>query len=348
MGTNLVSACQKPLWQLPSSKGQHNKHKRVLPKVLLVGPPKNMGVLKPQSPQNYKLSKPWDGSLSLKEFMNENNYEGSMFEALICSVWDAPIDANVLQQLPCLKLVVTTTAGTDHIDIKECHRRGIQVANVGSLHTEDVADMAVALLFGVLTNIVSTRMRSSACNSPIPSTFKLGGKRIGIVGLGSIGIQVAKRLEAFGCNIAYHSRNKKTFISYPFYSNIVELATGTQQHCHLSFVFVFVSGQPCSGDLRPPVQKRLSSPSASLRHHALQDVQKCLCKDVFNLLPNLNVADLIKAFAVKTNDMMLVIYLSSLIRSVIALHNLINNKMLNKEHERAEDSKSVTVPSAAA
>ncbi|KAL2347674.1 hypothetical protein Fmac_001674 [Flemingia macrophylla] len=73
-----------------------------------------------------------------------------------------------------------------------------------------------------------------------------------------------------------------------------------------------------------------------------------ICYDVFNLLPNLNVADLIKAFAVKTNDMMLVIYLSSLIRSVIALHNLINNKMLNKEHERAEVSKSVTVPSAAA
>jgi 26S proteasome regulatory subunit N8 len=41
---------------------------------------------------------------------------------------------------------------------------------------------------------------------------------------------------------------------------------------------------------------------------------------------------------VKTNDMMLVIYLSSLIRSVIALHNLINNKMLNKEHERIADA----------
>ncbi|KAJ1426389.1 Rpn11/EIF3F, C-terminal [Sesbania bispinosa] len=79
-----------------------------------------------------------------------------------------------------------------------------------------------------------------------------------------------------------------------------------------------------------------------LNHEILYHLQ-----DVFNLLPNLNVADLIKAFAVKTNDMMLVIYLSSLIRSVIALHNLINNKMLNKEHEREEDSKSVPVPSAA-
>lgn len=68
---------------------------------------------------------------------------------------------------------------------------------------------------------------------------------------------------------------------------------------------------------------------------------------MFNLLPNLNVAELVKSFAVKTNDMMLVIYLSSLIRSVVALHNLINNKILNKEHEKAEDSKPVVVPAAA-
>ncbi|KAJ6901230.1 26S proteasome non-ATPase regulatory subunit 7 [Populus alba x Populus x berolinensis] len=79
-----------------------------------------------------------------------------------------------------------------------------------------------------------------------------------------------------------------------------------------------------------------------LNHEILYHLQ-----DVFNLLPNLNVADLIKAFAVKTNDMMLVIYLSSLIRSVIALHNLINNKMLNKEHEKAEDSKPVALPPVA-
>ena len=97
-------------------------------------------------------------------------------------------------------------------------------------------------------------------------------------------------------------------------------------------------------------------------------------QDIFNLLPNLSVSELIKAFAgmgekksivesanslmlfwhllsdivlicaVKTNDMMLVIYLSSLIRSVIALHNLINNKVrsfhpvLNREKEKGEIS----------
>jgi 26S proteasome regulatory subunit N8 len=75
-----------------------------------------------------------------------------------------------------------------------------------------------------------------------------------------------------------------------------------------------------------------------LNHEILYHLQ-----DVFNLLPNLNVHELVKSFAVKTNDMMLVIYLSSLIRSVIALHNLINNKMLNKEHERIADAATTTV-----
>ncbi|KHG27949.1 putative 26S proteasome non-ATPase regulatory subunit 7 -like protein [Gossypium arboreum] len=78
----------------------------------------------------------------------------------------------------------------------------------------------------------------------------------------------------------------------------------------------------------------------------LREIRGYLDLDVFNLLPNLNVNDLIKAFAVQTNDMMLVMYLSSLIRSVIALHNLINNKMLNKEHEKAEDAKPATIQAA--
>ena len=49
----------------------------------------------------------------------------------------------------------------------------------------------------------------------------------------------------------------------------------------------------------------------------------------------MNIEALVKAFAVKTNDMMLAIYLSSIIRAVVALHNLVNNKLVNKEKERA-------------
>ena len=76
---------------------------------------------------------------------------------------------------------------------------------------------------------------------------------------------------------------------------------------------------------RPPARGRLP-----VNHQIIYKLQ-----DIFNLLPNLNVEQLVKAFAVKTNDMMLAIYLSSIIRAVIALHNLVNNKLVNKEKERA-------------
>jgi 26S proteasome regulatory subunit N8 len=62
-------------------------------------------------------------------------------------------------------------------------------------------------------------------------------------------------------------------------------------------------------------------------------------QDVFNLLPNLHVESLVKAFAVKTNDMMLAVYLASIIRAIVAMHNLLNNKLLNREKEQAAEAK---------
>ena len=54
--------------------------------------------------------------------------------------------------------------------------------------------------------------------------LQLGGKRVGIVGLGSIGSAVARRLGAFGCTILYHSKRKKPSVSYKFFSNVTDLA----------------------------------------------------------------------------------------------------------------------------
>jgi len=58
-----------------------------------------------------------------------------------------------------------------------------------------------------------------------------------------------------------------------------------------------------------------------------------MIQDIFNLLPNLSMEEMVKSFAVKTNDMTLAIYLSSMIRSIIALHNMIDNKIENKNAE---------------
>ena len=69
-------------------------------------------------------------------------------------------------------------------------------------------------------------------------------------------------------------------------------------------------------------------------------------QDIFNLLPNLVVAELVRAFAVKTNDAMLVLYVSSIIRSVTAVHDLLNNLSHQRDRERSLDVEQSAPPSS--
>ncbi|KAG0416948.1 hypothetical protein HPB47_006046 [Ixodes persulcatus] len=61
-------------------------------------------------------------------------------------------------------------------------------------------------------------------------------------------------------------------------------------------------------------------------------------QDIFNLLPDVGLQEFVKSLYIKTNDQMLVVYLASLVRSVVALHNLINNKITNRDAEKKESS----------
>ncbi len=71
-----------------------------------------------------------------------------------------------------------------------------------------------------------------------------------------------------------------------------------------------------------------------MNHHITYHLQ-----DIFNLLPDLTNPEFVRSINVNTNDQMLVVYTASLIRSIIALHNLINNKISNKDAERREGKK---------
>ena len=71
-------------------------------------------------------------------------------------------------------------------------------------------------------------------------------------------------------------------------------------------------------------------------------------QDIFNLVPDLMCESFVKSMNVNTNDQMLIMYAASLIRSIIALHNLINNKITNKEAEKKETTTKKTAVKAAA
>ncbi|XP_065630041.1 glyoxylate/hydroxypyruvate reductase HPR3-like [Quercus suber] len=198
-----------------------------LPRVLVVRPPESFYLYQSQYSHKFHFLKAWESPLLLDQFLS--THARDVQAMLSCGI--SPIKADLLCHLPSLRLVVTPSSGLNHIDLSECRRRGVAVASVGSVASCDVADLAVGLLIDVLRKIsVADRFAKQglwASKTSYPLGSKLKGKRIGIVGLGSIGQEVAKRLEAFGCSISYNSRKQKQSFSYPFYSNVVKLSANS-------------------------------------------------------------------------------------------------------------------------
>ncbi|XP_010476225.1 PREDICTED: glyoxylate/hydroxypyruvate reductase HPR3-like [Camelina sativa] len=138
------------------------------------------------------------------------------------------VTAEILSYLPSLQLLVCGSVGFDHVDLAECKRRGVVVTNARNAFSDDVADCAVGLLISVLRRIPAGDRFIRSGDWEKYGEFRLGskvsGKRVGILGFGSIGSFVAKRLEGFDCVISYNSRSEKPSVPYRYYSDILSLA----------------------------------------------------------------------------------------------------------------------------
>nr|GMD38089.1 glyoxylate/hydroxypyruvate reductase HPR3-like [Ipomoea batatas] len=197
------------------------------PQIIVLGPPSVFWEYGHKFAEKFRLLKPWESALPLEEFLSAH---AQTVEAMLCSA-SVSLSASLLKHLPSLRLVVTSSAGVNNIDLLECRRLGIAVANAPDIFSADVADLAVGLLIDVLRRISASdrfvKSRAWPIKPHYPLASKVGGKRVGIVGLGSIGQQVAKRLEAFGCPISYYSRKEKPWTSYCFYTDVHQLATAS-------------------------------------------------------------------------------------------------------------------------
>ncbi|MEO1309869.1 MAG: NAD(P)-dependent oxidoreductase, partial [Pseudomonadota bacterium] len=112
-----------------------------------------------------------------------------------------------------LRLIANFGAGHDHIDVKAAAARGIVVSNTPSVLAEDAADMAMALILAVPRRLVEgvTALAEGRFQGWSPTWMlgrRVGGKRLGIIGLGRVGEAVARRARAFGLEIHYHNRSR--------------------------------------------------------------------------------------------------------------------------------------------
>jgi lactate dehydrogenase-like 2-hydroxyacid dehydrogenase len=137
------------------------------------------------------------------------------------------VDGKLMDALPKLEIIANFGVGVDQIKLEDAKARGIVVTNTPDVLNECVADTAIALVLNTLRKLPQCeaylRAGQWAAKGPYPLTTSLGGKVMGVLGLGRIGEAVANRAMACGMKIRYHNRSKKA-VPYPYDPDPVTLA----------------------------------------------------------------------------------------------------------------------------
>jgi glyoxylate reductase len=136
-------------------------------------------------------------------------------DALICMLGDK-IDSNVMDEAgPNLRVISCYSAGYDHVDIKEAERRKIIVTNTPNVLANTTADLTFSLILTAARNIVNADSYVRNGNWKFGWTpdlflgYDVHGSTLGIIGLGEIGILVAKRARGFDMEVIYYSKTRK-------------------------------------------------------------------------------------------------------------------------------------------
>jgi lactate dehydrogenase-like 2-hydroxyacid dehydrogenase len=193
------------------------------PDVLLVGAKKPVMVkgLDPTVALHYLID-----AKDPDEFIRAN---GGKIRAIAIAYTANRLDAAFMQKFPKLEQISSFGVGYDHIDAKWAGEHGIIVTNTPEVLNEEVADTALGLLLNTVREFPQAEkyLRSGKWMSQghYPLTkATLRDRTVGIVGMGRIGKAIAKRLEAFGVPVVYHSRNPQPGVSYKHYPKLLDMA----------------------------------------------------------------------------------------------------------------------------
>ena len=210
-------------------------------------------------------------------------------------------DRDLITALPNLEVVAVYGVGFDAVDLEAARARGIRVTNTPDVLTKDVADLGVAMMLATARGIVGAEawVRSGDWREKglYPLQSRVHGKRVGILGLGRIGFEIAKRCVAFDMDIAYSDLEARDFAKdWAFIQAPKDLAEWSD------FLFVTLTGGPATRHVvNKPVLEALGpdgmiinvSRASNIDESALLDALEnrtlgFAALDVFEGEPNLN------------------------------------------------------------
>lgn len=175
--------------------------------------------------------RPLDAAFTLHRYYAAQN-KGSFLASIgpdiraIATNGGLGVSAEVIAACPRLEVICIYGVGFDAVDLAACTARGIKVTNTPDVLTDDCADLAVGMVIALARGMVKAEAWARSgewTKSSFPLQRRVTGMKAGILGLGRIGLEVAKRLEGFGMDIAYSARSRKN-APYTYIADPVALA----------------------------------------------------------------------------------------------------------------------------
>ncbi len=150
-----------------------------------------------------------------KEPINGQNISEVKDSDIISVFIHSQVNKEVLSKLPKLKLIATRSTGFDHIDLKECKKRGVVVCNVPFYGENTVAEHTFALILSLSRNVHKSYVRTLKDDFSVEGLagFDLKNKTIGIIGGGRIGLHVARIARVFGMHVRVYDVNQDNFLA---------------------------------------------------------------------------------------------------------------------------------------
>jgi lactate dehydrogenase-like 2-hydroxyacid dehydrogenase len=150
---------------------------------------------------------------------------GAKFRAVL-TIGVIGLTPQEIAAMPKLELVCAMGAGYEGIAVDAARSRGIVVANGAGTNDDSVADHAFGLLIGVVRRIrmLDRLCREGVWREDIPQPPHVAGKKLGILGLGSIGQKIAKRAAGFDMEIGYHNRKPREDVAHRYFDSLPALA----------------------------------------------------------------------------------------------------------------------------